>query len=72
MVARVVGSSPRSRGTLQLCSIGPAGGRVIPTPVGNSPSSSSRSKIWAVHPHARGELDNHDIVIDLIDGFYPL
>ena len=49
------GSSPRPWGTLMPLGGGPAVGRFIPTPVGNTLCLSLADLVRAVHPHARGE-----------------
>ena len=51
----VVGSSPRSRGTVALCPIRPPIGRFIPAFAGNGSWSGSAPAIEAVHPRVRGE-----------------
>ena len=49
------GSSPRPWGTPAWRQQGPGRGRFIPTPVGNTHSSSRPRNPAPVHPHARGE-----------------
>ncbi len=49
------GSSPRPWGTREDRRQSQERARFIPTPVGNTPSSSSTPACVSVHPHARGE-----------------
>ncbi len=49
------GSSPRPWGTLVRCQLAHRPIRFIPTPVGNTATSSTMADTRAVHPHARGE-----------------
>ena len=49
------GSSPRPWGTQGLQAYVRAAGRFIPTPVGNTSSSTPHRTASTVHPHARGE-----------------
>jgi len=51
----VVGSSPRTWGTLAVLGDAAAQGRFIPTHVGNTGTKAPTSARRAVHPHARGE-----------------
>ena len=51
----MVGSSPRPWGTRNGRPCQPAGGRFIPTPVGNAALIEHGAPDHAVHPHARGE-----------------
>ncbi len=50
-----VGSSPRTWGTLPAPFPCRPGFRFIPTHVGNTSGPAQWSRVWTVHPHARGE-----------------
>jgi len=66
-----IGSSPRMWGTLLRAHSSDAGGRFIPTHVGNSPSPSAQDLDTPVHPHACGELHTGDYQVASGDGSSP-
>ena len=49
------GSSPRTWGTLDVCTVETRNVRFIPTHVGNAATSTRPPRNDTVHPHARGE-----------------
>ena len=55
ILVRLVGSSPRPWGTLQIGRDVTRPARFIPTPVGNTRTATRCVPGPAVHPHARGE-----------------
>ncbi len=54
--AYVFGSSPRPWGNGRAFGWALAGRRFIPTPVGKWAGGTTVIVVWAVHPHARGEM----------------
>ena len=65
------GSSPRPWGTLASRNIHRQISRFIPTPVGNTKCRASRLFKPTVHPHARGEHEVSDQLIEITLGSSP-
>ncbi len=67
----VGGSSPRTWGTRDRHLVDPAVRRLIPTPVGNTSSTSRRARWAPAHPHARGEHFKRIAYSDIAAGSSP-
>ena len=65
------GSSPRPWGTRRVLQEANFDRRFIPTPVGNTSLAGSICHSHAVHPHARGEHIDVDVLLSRCDGSSP-
>ena len=70
-IARVVGSSPRLRGTPPRPEIGKTPGRFIPAPAGNTNACNCNRKRKSVHPRACGEHVNQEVSQHEVHGSSP-